>query len=70
MGSTYGAGRAGISQRKCAYYPHRIGESVSERLLEKGLCLPSGTAMTDGDLDRVIEIILNCRKKAQKAQRI
>ena len=47
--------------KKCAYYPHRIGESISEGLFEKGLCLPSGTAMTDGDLDRVIDTILNCR---------
>jgi len=50
-----------ISQRKCAYYPHGIGESVCEGLFEKGLCLPSGTAMTEGDLERVIETILNCR---------
>ncbi|HPJ57170.1 MAG TPA: aminotransferase class I/II-fold pyridoxal phosphate-dependent enzyme [Kiritimatiellia bacterium] len=30
---------------------------VSDRLFEQGLCLPSGTAMTDGDLDRVCGII-------------
>ncbi|MBD7909413.1 DegT/DnrJ/EryC1/StrS family aminotransferase [Sporosarcina gallistercoris] len=34
-----------------------IGESVSERLFENGICLPSDTKMTDGDLDRVVEII-------------
>ena len=45
------------AQRKCAYYPHGIGESVCECLFEKGLCLPSGTAMTEGDLERVIEVI-------------
>ena len=32
-------------------------EAVSDRLFEQGLCLPSGTAMTDGDLDRVCGII-------------
>ncbi|NCC92473.1 MAG: aminotransferase class I/II-fold pyridoxal phosphate-dependent enzyme [Opitutae bacterium] len=32
-------------------------EAVSNRLFEQGLCLPSGTAMTDGDLDRVCGII-------------
>ena len=34
-----------------------IGEDVSEKLFEKGVCLPSDTKMTDGDLSRVIEII-------------
>lgn len=29
------------------------GGAVSERLFETGLCLPSGSAMTDDDLDRV-----------------
>ena len=33
------------------------GGAVSERLFAQGLCLPSGTAMTDGDLDRVCSII-------------
>ena len=34
-----------------------IGGSVSERLFAQGLCLPSGTAMTDADLDRVCGIV-------------
>jgi len=34
---------------------------VAEDLFDRGLCLPSGTAMTDSDLDRVIDTILNCR---------
>ncbi len=41
---------------------------MAEDLFERGLCLPSGTAMTEGDLDRVIETVLNCRKEAQKSQ--
>ena len=32
-------------------------EAVSARLFREGLCLPSGTAMTETDLDRVCEII-------------
>ena len=32
-------------------------EAVSERLFARGLCLPSGTAMTEGDLDRVCGIV-------------
>jgi dTDP-4-amino-4,6-dideoxygalactose transaminase len=45
-------------------YPCRVvGGEVAEDLFERGLCLPSGTAMTDGDLERVVEVIRNCRKK-------
>ncbi len=39
-----------------------IGGEVAEDLFDRGLCLPSGTAMTEEDLDRVIETILKCRK--------
>jgi len=37
-----------------------IGGSVSEGLFEKGLCLPSGTGMTKGDLQRVVNIVREC----------
>jgi dTDP-4-amino-4,6-dideoxygalactose transaminase len=40
-----------------------IGGEVAEDLFTRGLCLPSGTAMTEGDLDRVINTISNSRKK-------
>ena len=36
-----------------------IGGDVSQKLFEKGVCLPSDTKMTDGDLGRVCEIIKN-----------
>ncbi len=35
---------------------------VSERLFSKGLCLPSGTAMTDADVERVVECVKNTKK--------
>ena len=38
------------------------GGAVSERLFSIGLCLPSGTAMTDSDLERVAGIIRSCGK--------
>lgn len=38
------------------------GGSVCEDLFSRGLCLPSGTAMTDEDLNRVIETIINVFK--------
>lgn len=44
------------------------GGSVSERLFERGLCLPSGSALTEGDIDRVAGIIKRCcRGKRQVA---
>jgi len=39
-----------------------IGGKVAEDLFHKGLCLPSGTAMTDEDLNRIVSVILNCKK--------
>ncbi len=41
-------------------YPIRGGK-VCEDLFNRGLCLPSGTAMTDEDLYRVIETIRKIR---------
>ncbi len=37
-------------------YPY-YGEKVSEELFEKGLCLPSGSNMTDSDKNRVLDTI-------------
>lgn len=34
-----------------------VGEGVSEKLFENGVCLPSDTKMNDEDLERVVEII-------------
>jgi pyridoxal phosphate-dependent aminotransferase EpsN len=39
------------------------GGAVSEELFEKGLCLPSGTALRDADLERIAGVIRDvCRK--------
>ncbi len=56
-------------QEKQRYQCRVVGGKVAEGLFEKGLCLPSGTAMTNSDLDRVIDTMLNCRKKAQKTHK-
>jgi dTDP-4-amino-4,6-dideoxygalactose transaminase len=37
-----------------------VGGEVSEDLFAQGLCLPSGSSLTDADRDRVIEAIQNC----------
>jgi len=38
------------------------GGNVSERLFQFGLCLPSGTAMTASDLERVAAIVRRCHQ--------
>ena len=35
-----------------------FGGDVSARLFERGLCLPSGSALTDGQQDRVVAAVL------------
>ncbi len=40
-----------------------IGGEVAENLYEKGLCLPSGTALAAEDLDRIITAILSFKNK-------
>lgn len=40
------------------------GGEVSERLFKQGLCLPSGTTMTDADIERVTTAIRSCYRSA------
>ena len=57
------SGQEGLCNNNKKLPPARaIGGNVAEDLFNRGLCLPSGTAMTNSDLDRVIETILRCRK--------
>ena len=37
------------------------GGTVSEQLFKLGLCLPSGTAMTPSDIERVTDVVRQCR---------
>jgi len=41
--------------KECPYY----GSDVAEQLFENGLCLPSGTNMSEHDLERVVRIVTN-----------
>ena len=43
-----------------------VGGRISEKLFAQGLCLPSGTAMSDSDLSRVIAVIQKQTKGSQK----
>jgi dTDP-4-amino-4,6-dideoxygalactose transaminase len=53
--------RAGQNKKK-RYKARMVGGKVAEDLFERGLCLPSGTAMTDGDLERVTSVILGYKR--------
>jgi len=44
------------------YKARVVGGEVAEDLFNRGLCLPSGTAIKEEDLDRVISVILSCKK--------
>lgn len=39
---------------ECPFY----GDGTSEELFEKGLCLPSGSGLTESDLQRVVDSIV------------
>lgn len=48
----------------CRYYPYEEDQSVSERLFNQGLCLPSGSGMSMADQQRVIDCILATFERA------
>ena len=41
----------------CPYYPHSENMSVSQELFQNGLCLPSGSGMSEDEQTKVIECI-------------
>ncbi|NEW04731.1 aminotransferase class I/II-fold pyridoxal phosphate-dependent enzyme [Paenibacillus sp. SYP-B3998] len=43
--------------KDCTYISHTEGNSVSDQLFEQGLCLPSGSSLTEYEQERVIEVI-------------
>ena len=40
-----------------------VGSGVADGLFEQGLCLPSGTALSDSDLERIVGILKNCGER-------
>jgi len=58
MGDSQAAGAAGGKYRARA-----VRGEVAEDLFNRGLCLPSGTAMTEEDLERVASVIHKCYKR-------
>lgn len=41
----------------------KFGGEVAEDLFNRGLCLPSGSNLTEGDLERVIAVVKRCHSK-------
>ena len=41
-----------------------IGGSVAAHFFERGLCLPSGSQMSGSDLQRVVDVILDCHNRS------
>jgi len=50
------------NQTKKTHPARVVVGGVSEDIFNRGLCLPSGTALTRDELNRIIDIILDCRK--------
>ena len=48
------------------YKARLVGGRISEEIFAKGLCLPSGTQMTESDLDRIVTAIIKARKHTSK----
>lgn len=44
------------------YKARVVGGEVAEDLFNRGLCLPSGTALTEEELDRVVSVIRGCKR--------
>ena len=44
-----------------------VGGAVGADLFARGLCLPSGTALTDADVERVADCFASCGDEATGA---
>ena len=59
-------GRQGMKQKagnvKRRYKARVAGGDVAEDLFNRGLCLPSGTALTEKELARVVSVIRGCKR--------
>jgi dTDP-4-amino-4,6-dideoxygalactose transaminase len=54
---------SGSRENKNRIKARAVGGEVAEDLFNRGLCLPSGTAMNEEDLERVVSVIKRCRNE-------
>jgi dTDP-4-amino-4,6-dideoxygalactose transaminase len=47
------------------YFPHDEGVDVAAALFASGICLPSGSNLTDGQIDQVIENLQRALSQAE-----
>ena len=47
-----------------------VGLGVAEDLFARGLCLPSGSGMTSGDLERVVDCVVRVRSEEARYQKL
>ena len=66
LGAAGGRVRGGVRRRGRRAVRARAqihhGRAAAEALFWNGLCLPSGTALTEADLDRVVSVIRATRR--------
>jgi dTDP-4-amino-4,6-dideoxygalactose transaminase len=58
-------GHASAGGNNMRYAARLVGGKVSEDLFDRGLCLPSGTQMTEADLDRVVKAMVRAGRKCK-----
>src|SRR5216683_818010 len=52
-----------------ARYQH-VGGTVAEDLFARGLCLPSGSSLSTGDLDRIVRVVRHAHRQVGRARRV
>jgi pyridoxal phosphate-dependent aminotransferase EpsN len=50
----------------CRYYPHAEGEDVSASMFERGICLPSGSNLTEQNMDRIVACLAQALRSGRK----
>ncbi|MCB0065313.1 MAG: DegT/DnrJ/EryC1/StrS family aminotransferase [Caldilineaceae bacterium] len=46
--------------------PEAVGGSIAEALFQDGLCLPSGSSLTDAELARVVDVVQRVYQAGQR----
>lgn len=67
-GREQGTGGCSGQRNEGRYEARAVEGAVAEDLFAHGLCLPSGTAMTEADLERVVAVIRNLRLEKKRCQ--
>jgi len=54
----------------CRYFTHEEGNSVSDELFATGVCLPSGSSLTEEEQERVVDCVRRCVKRINPTRKI